>query len=82
MFHIYISCQYKVCHTGQGMQQDKMIHDGAICAISCFIHGILSTAAMYIMFRFYIANSKGRLPIMAKVIWLQVCQSSYFQKGQ
>ena len=53
------------------MQQDKMIHDGAICAISCFIHGILSIAAMYIMFKFYIATSKGRQPIMAKVIWLQ-----------
>ena len=66
ILHIYISCQYKVCHTGQGMQQDKMIHDGAICAISCFIHGILSIAAMYIMFKFYIATSKGRLPIMAK----------------
>ena len=66
ILHIYISCQYKVCHTGQGMQQDKMIHDGAICAISCFIHGILSIAAMYIMIRFYIATSKGRLPILAK----------------
>ena len=74
ILHIYISCQYEVCHTGQGMQQDKMIHDGAICAISCFIHGILSIAAMYIMFKFYIATSKGRQPIMAKVIWLQVFQ--------
>ena len=41
---------------------------------SCFIHGILSIAAMYIMFEFYIATSKGKQPIMAKVIWLQVFQ--------
>ena len=47
------------------MQQDKMIHDGAICAISCFIHGILSIAAMYTIIRFYIATSQGRLPKMA-----------------